>query len=167
MDFKKTSTAHAMLDVATATYDNIHENLYTGLFFVDLRKAFDTVCHQILLSKLEYHGIRGATYYLICSYLQNRKQFVSRYQARSDLGNIQIGVPQGSSILPLFFLIYINDLSNAVSCKPRLVAEDTCLVEKATSPEILQNKLDLDLKKLYIWCCINKLTINSAKSFAV
>ena len=58
MNFKKTSTAHAMLDVVTAAYDNIHENLYTGLFFVDLRKAFDTVCHQILLSKLKYHGIR-------------------------------------------------------------------------------------------------------------
>ena len=51
-----------MLDVVTAIYDNIHENLYTGLVFVDLRKAFDSVCRQNLLSKLEHYGIRGATY---------------------------------------------------------------------------------------------------------
>ena len=57
MDFKRNSTAHAMLDVVTAAYNNIQENLYTGLVFVDLRKAFHTVCHQILLSKLKHYGV--------------------------------------------------------------------------------------------------------------
>ena len=82
-----------MLDVVTAAYDNIDENLYTGLVFVDLRKAFDTVCHQILLSKVDLYGIRGATYNLIYPFLQDRKQFMSLNQTRYDLGNIQLGVP--------------------------------------------------------------------------
>jgi len=69
----KTSTAHAMLDVITATYDNIHDKLYTGLVLVDLRKAFDTVSHQILLTKLEHYGIRWVAYNLISSFIQNRK----------------------------------------------------------------------------------------------
>ena len=83
------------------------------------------------------------------------------------LRQIQLGVPHCSSLGLLFFLIYFNDLSIAVSCKPRLFADDTCQVKNATSPEILQNNLDLDLNKLYIWCCINKLTINPAKSVAI
>ena len=128
-----------MLDVVKAAYDNIHENLYTGLVFVVLRKAFDTVCHQILSSKLEHYRIQGTTYNLICFYLQDRKQFVSLNQTRSDLDNIQFGLTQGLSLGPLFFPIYINDFSYAVSCKPRLFADDTCLVEKAISSEILQN----------------------------
>ena len=117
-------------------YDNFHEYLYTGIVFVHLRKAFDTVCHYILLFKLEPYDIPGVTYYLICSYLQDRKQFVSLNQTCSNLGNIQRGIPHGSS---LGSLIYINNLSNAASCKPRLFADDTCFVEKATNPEIVQN----------------------------
>ena len=70
---------------------------------------------------------------------------MSLNQTRSDLGNIQLGVLQGSFLGPLFFLIYINDHTNAVSCKSKLFANDTSLVEKATSLEILWHKLDLDL----------------------
>ena len=146
---KKISTAQAMLDIVTAAYHNIYENLYTGLVFVDLCKAFDTVCHQIVLTKLEHYGIHGATYNLICSYLQDRKQFVSLRLTRSDLGCIQPGVQQGSSKGLLFFLIYINDLSNAVRCKPRLFSFNTCLVKKASSPKILQNELDHDLNLIF------------------
>ena len=114
-----------------------------GLVFVHLRKAFDTVCHQIILTILKHCGIRGLTEHygnLICSYLQDRKWFVSPNQTRSDLGNIQLRVPKGSSLGPLFFLIYINDLSNAVSCKSRFFTDDICVVEKATSPESYKMK---------------------------
>ena len=107
-----------MLDVVEAAYDNIHENLYTGLVFVDLRKAFNTFCHKILLSKLEHYGIRGATYKLICFYLQDQRQLVSLNQTRSDLGNIQLGVLQRSFLGPLFFLIYINDSVTQLVANP-------------------------------------------------
>ena len=95
-----------MLDVVTAIYDNIYEKLFSRLLLIDLRKAFDTVhmCHQTLLIKMEHYGIRGVAYNLVNSYLHDRKQFVALNQTCSKTNKIQYGVPQGSSLGPLFFL---------------------------------------------------------------
>ena len=73
----KISTSHAMLDLVTAAYDNIDLNLHTGLVLIDFKKAFDTVCHKILLNKLAYYGIRGVAFKLLSSYLTYQKQFVN------------------------------------------------------------------------------------------
>ena len=126
------STVHAMLDVVTSCYDNINESCYTdtALSFVDLRKAFDTVSHETLLIKLSNYGITGVAYDLTHSYLHNRQQFVSNNQLKSDLKLTHCGVPQGSSLGPLFFLVYINDLNSALKSQPRLFADDTCLIVK-------------------------------------
>ena len=86
------STSHAMLDVVTSSYDDIDDHFYTGLAFVDLKKAFDTVSHNILLTKLDNYGIRGVAYTLIRSYLDNRQQFVSINQSQSNLKPIRVGV---------------------------------------------------------------------------
>ena len=107
-----------MLDVVTTIYDNINEKLFSRLLLIDLRKAFDTVCHQTLLIKMEHYGIRGVAYILVNSYLHDRKQFIALNQTCSKINKIQYGVPQGSSLGPLFFLIYINDLKTAVNCNP-------------------------------------------------
>ena len=72
---KNVSTIYAILELLTATYDNINANNYTGILFLDLTKAFDTVCHPILLAKLQHYGIRGPSHQLIKSFLE-RKQFV-------------------------------------------------------------------------------------------
>ena len=123
----KLSITHALLDVLTSCYENIHDNLYTGLIFLDLAKAFDTVCHDILLSKLDYCGIRGTAKDLLQSFLK-RKQFVSVKGCKSTIVNNYYGVAQCSILGPLLFLIYVNDLPTSITCVPRLFADDTCLV---------------------------------------
>ena len=85
-----------------------------NLVFVHLKKAFDTVDHNILLKKLDYYGVRGIANEWFASYLKNRKQFVSIGGHVSSTQVIQKGVPQGSVIEPLLFLLYINDLNKSI-----------------------------------------------------
>ena len=141
------SVVHALLDITTTSYDAIQNKNFTALLLMDLRKAFDTVSHEILLKKLSHYGIRGRAYDFIESYLNSRTQFVSINNCQSQTKPINIGVPQGSILGPLLFLIYINDLHNAVT-KPRLFADDTCLVLSNPSLTALETNCNLELKKL-------------------
>ena len=114
--------------VLTSLYDNINDENYTALLLLDLKKAFDTVNHKTLLTKLEHYGIRGPTLDLFASFLTNRYQYVSLENHQSNLKKINYGVPQGSVLGPLLFNIYINDISTSVSYTPRLFADNTCLI---------------------------------------
>ena len=134
---------------------------------MDLRKAFDTVSHKILLHKLQYYGIRGPAHTLIKNYLPSRKQFVAINNTSSSLENIEIGVPQGAILGPLLFLIYLNDLGNANLSKPRLFADDACLVLSNSSLSTLKDICNRELNNLKKWCNANKLKINSEKSAVV
>ena len=120
--------------------------------------------HEKLLIKLQNYGIRGVAYDLIHSSLHNRQQFVFNNQSKSDQKLTYCGVPQGSSLGTLFFLVYINDLNFALKCQPRLFADDTCLIVKGLNPEQLLIKINSELQNLYQWCCINKLSINPSKT---
>ena len=93
---QKHSTIHALLYTVTSCYDAMNEKLFFSLIMVDLRKAFDTVCHKKLPKKLDHYGIRGIVNELITNYLLNRKQYVYLNGIRSSLQPINIGVPQGS-----------------------------------------------------------------------
>ena len=104
---KNMSTNDAVNNLLNYIYKAMDDKEYLGAVFIDLSKAFDTVPHNLLLEKLEHYGIRGNALNLIKSYLSDRKQFVSLNGIRSSMQDIKIGVPQGSVLGPLLFLIYI------------------------------------------------------------
>ena len=102
--------------------------------------------------------------HLLSSYLTYRKQFVNINRLHSELKDIKYGVPQGSFLGPLLFLIYVNDLQNAVDCTPRLFADDTCLIFQTSNPFILQGIINKELKNFKHMVLCNKLTVNPSKS---
>ncbi|XP_039260169.2 uncharacterized protein LOC120336536 isoform X1 [Styela clava] len=130
----------------------------------DLAKAFDTVNHRILLEKLYHYGIRGKAFRLISSYLSGRKQYVENGENISGMGLIKCGVPQGSTIGPLLFLCYINDLPAASSFFSTLFADDTSLLKSASCASELQTSVNFDLHKVDKWLKTNKLSLNYSKT---
>ena len=139
--------------------ENIRQALderYIGCgIFVDLQKAFDTVDHEILLSKLDYYGIWGISNNWFKSYLSNCKQFVSINGYDSELAEIKCGVPQGFFLGPLLILLYINDLNQATKfCKVNQFADDTTLLHLGK----------YDLKICYIGSMQKKNSLNVKKT---
>ena len=158
------SVNHALLDVVTNCYDALHCSQHTAMLFMNLRKAFDTVSHKILLHKLHHYGIRGPAYALIENYLTSRNQFVTFINISFSNKPINIGVPQGSILGLLHFLIYINDLPNAINSTPLLFADDTCLILQQSSLSALEKACSNELIQVKDWCDANKIQINPNKS---
>ena len=158
------STAHALIDILTTCYYNIENKQYTILMMMDLKKAFDTVNHEKLPHELYHYGIRGPSHELLTSCLSQRKQFVYASNLQSELQQVTFGVPQGSILGPLLFLIYINDLRNVLNSTPRLFADYTCLVCSRNNLDDLQIISNNALDKLSRWYDSNEFTINPSKS---
>ncbi len=133
--------------------------------FIDLAKAFDTVDHSVLIRKLKHYGLRGITSDWVTSYLSERSQIVSFKGTLSSCMNVKCGVPQGSILGPLFFIIYINDCVN-VSNVLNFVkfADDTNVFCSGTNAHDLSNTLNLELEKLSDWFRANKLSLNIEKT---
>ena len=142
---------YAILNIITHTFDNIHQKHYIGIFFLDLKKAFDTVSHEILLDILEHYGIRGPAHKLKQSFLK-REQYVSIKRKNSRLRSNSFGVPQGSTLGPLLFSLYVNDVPKSEIITPRLFADDTCLLLHHPNPSVLQNNLNHEISIIYKWC---------------
>ena len=131
---------------------------------MDLSKAFDTVNHEILLRKLNHYGIRGIALDLLKDYLSNRKQFTRVNNVNSTELLIEVGVPQGSVLGPLLFLIYINDLPFTSFLLTKLYADDTCFIFSASSLIELQIIVNREMMKIQEWMSANKLSINYSKT---
>ena len=136
------------------------------VIFLDFAKAFDTVNHNILLNKLEYYGVKNQTLALFKSYLSERTQVVEVNGVVSDQGTIKHGVPQGSILGPLLFLLYINDISKSSNIlKFFLFADDTTVYYSANPKDKnTEHILNSELEKVSGWLAANKLSLNVKKS---
>ena len=161
----KYSTNHALINLTESIRQSLDEGSFGCGIFVDLQKAFDTVDHKILLHKLEYYGIRGVCNDWFKSYLSDRKQFVSINGYNSDLMPVDCGVPQGSVLGPLLFLIYINDLHKAIQyCKVHHFADDTNLFHTSKSVKNVNKLVNRDMKRFNDWLSSNKIYLNVEKT---
>ena len=133
--------------------------------FVDLSKAFDTVNHKILLKKLTCFGIKGIYLNWFKSYLNNRKQFISYDKNETTMLNLVCGVPQGSILGPLLFLLYVNDLQHASTIlEPIMFADDTNLFISRKNITTLFSTMNKELTKIQEWFNANKLSLNISKT---
>ena len=140
---------------------------YVGMVLLDLQKAFDTVDHEILLQKLEALGLHKSAMDWFNSYLQERQQVVDIGGTLSKPTTITCGVPQGSILGPLLFLIYVNDISSSVTCKLLLYADDSALIVADKDTEVIQHRLSKELESIREWLIDNKLSLHLGKTESI
>ena len=160
------STDLAILKLSQEIHESFEKHEFTLGVFVDLSKAFDTVDHEILLKKLSFFGIKGSHLQWFRSYLSNRKQFISyNNNEKSKMQSIFCGVPQGSILGPLLFLLYVNDLEKASNIiKPIMFADDTNLFHSGNNIKHLFELVNKELLLVQQWFNANKLSLNAGKT---
>ena len=158
-------TNHAVITLVNKISTALDSGISVVGCYIDLKKAFDTVDHKILMKKFELYGIRGPILNCFKSYLNNRKQFVYINEVKSGEQNIKCGVPQGSILGPLLFILNINDLENiSKSLFPILFADDATILIEAKNVISAIHIMNQELDKLTIWLKANKLTLNISKT---
>ena len=162
---KNHSTIHALLNFVDKVAHAIDDYSHMIGIFLDFSKAFDTINHKILLYKLSHYGIRGKALEWFRNYLKNRKQYVSLNQNNSSLKEIENGVPQGSLLGPLLFIVYINDFSRSSDILSFILfADDSNVFFSHKNPDCLIETVNSELKKVTQWIRANKLSLNIQKT---
>ena len=162
------STTSTVAKITDKIISNMERGQLTYAIYIDFSKAFDTIDHDILLNKLQHLGFTGKARSWFKSYLKGRSQTVIANETKSKPYKITHGVPQGSVLGPLMFLLYINDISESITFSDHeLYADDTILLCAGPNPSNTQSKLQSDLSKLAGWCESNKLTINFKKTMSM
>ena len=163
---QKHSTIHPVIHLLKhiSEANDLPTKDFTISLFLDLSKAFDTVNHEILIKKLDLYGIRGVCRDWFESYLQNRSQYVEVNGIKSDLKHIQMGVPQGSILGPILFIIYINDIYKSTSMNILSYADDTTVYISGNNIQSLVDTINKELAKIHTWLCTNCLTLNTSKT---
>ena len=160
------STEHAIGQLVDQIYEAFEKNEYTLCVFIDLSKAFDTVDHSVLLRKLELYGITDTNYAWTKSYLSNRLQYIQIDEnSRTEFFVVKCGVPQGSILGPLLFLLYVNDLKNASSVlDPIMFVDNTNLFYNHSNIQKLFSTMNEELASINQWFTSNKLSSNANKT---
>ena len=162
---KNKSTQDALYNFLENIHDALNGTNHNIRILIDLKAAFDTVNHSILLNKLELYGVRGHGLEWLKSYLKDRQFHVGLENAKSATHTVNIGIPQGSILGPILFIIYNNDLP-AVSdiLSPTLYADDTNFSITHTDYDVMIPLLNCELEKIHDWTLANRLTINASKT---
>ena len=162
----KHSTQQALITLVDRVTKSLDRTNIVVSLFIDLKKAFDTVHHRILLRKLYAYGIRGVLLKWFESYLTDRSQYVVYDGVRSEIKVVECGVPQGSILGPLLFIISMNDICNISDLMFAIMyADDTCFLINGTDMNTPIKQLNFELESLCIWFKSNKLSLNTQKTF--
>ena len=167
--FQKGISTESLLLLLTETWKKaVDQGNKVGVNFVDFKKAFDTINHNILKDKLQAAGISGPFHEWIASYLTNRRQYVVVNGERSDIKLVEVGVPQGSLLGPRLFVIYVNDLPDSTPLGYiHMFADDTTIYYIGKDPEEIVDALNVMLQAFYVWCQRNQLTVHTGKTEAM
>lgn len=158
------STDAALIHITDNILTCMDSGQITGAAFLDLSKAFDTVNHELLLQKLTHAGLSNNTVTWFRSYLTNRSIFTMVDNKRSSAMQVPIGVPQGSILGPLLFILFVNDLPQCLkSCNVMLYADDTVIYYSSSMISDVESKLNADLANITDWFNSNFLTLNFEK----
>ena len=159
------STTDAVTEFLADVHSSVDQNEHCLSVYLDLSKAFDTINHEILLRKLNHYGIRGKALEWFKSYLFNRRQYIFGNGIKSDETVIKCGVPQGSVLGPLLFIIYTNDIPCALThSKSILYADDTTIYITGCNMRVIGNNMNSDLAQLADWFKANQLSVNIDKT---
>ena len=165
---KGKSTIDALVDLTEYIYAALNDKKHCLSIYVDLRKAFDTVSHEILLRKINQYGVRGLPLRWFADYLRERQQRVKVGKDLSDSRKVNVGIPQGTILGPILFLFFINDLPRVSSLfSSILFADDATLSSTNVNYQNLIIQTNLELEKIKKWTINNRLSVNVDKTFAI